>query len=83
MGRMIISKLPLAGADLRLFLRLAMPKPSPKKPDIEFAPDAWSRFERLVKSAAKIGHMPHDQSAPQAKAVKQRRGAKTKVKKHS
>jgi hypothetical protein len=30
-----------------------MPKPSLKKPDIEFVPDAWERFERLVKSAAK------------------------------
>jgi hypothetical protein len=50
-----------------------MPKPSPKKPDIEFAADAWERFERLVKSAAKVGHMPHDGSPPQRKrAVKKK-----------
>jgi hypothetical protein len=36
-----------------------MPKPSPKKPDIEFEPDAWARFETLIKSAAKMGHQPH------------------------
>jgi hypothetical protein len=50
-----------------------MPKPSPKKPDPEFAPDAWERFERLVQSAAKIGPMPHDGSRPQPKkAVKKK-----------
>jgi hypothetical protein len=50
-----------------------MPKPSPQKPDVEFAPDAWERFERLVKSAAKIGHMPHDTTPPQPKrAVKKK-----------
>lgn len=50
-----------------------MPKPSPKKPHIEFAPDAWERFERLVKAGAKLGHMPHNvtQSKPK-KAVKKK-----------
>jgi len=47
-----------------------MPKPSPKKPDLEFAPDAWERFGRLVKSAAKIGHLPHDKPIRHKKAVK-------------
>lgn len=59
-----------------------MPKPSPKKPEIEFAPDAWERFERLVKSAAKIGHMPHATPAPKKRA-KQSTSGKAKVKKHS
>ena len=54
-----------------------MPKPSPKKPDIEFAPDAWERFESLVKSAAKIGPRPHDGSRPRPKvAVKKKARAK-------
>ena len=47
-----------------------MPKPSPKKPDkLEFAPDAWERFESLVKSAAKMGHQPHAATRPQPKAA--------------
>jgi hypothetical protein len=53
-----------------------MPKPSPKKPDIEFAPDAWERFERLVKSAAEIGHKPHDK--PLKKKPRRRPTAKRK-----
>lgn len=53
-----------------------MPKPSPKKPEIEFAPDAWERFERLVKSAAKVGHMPHDGSPPQPKKLVKKRSPK-------
>lgn len=54
-----------------------MPKPSPKKkPKLEFAPDAWERFESLVKSAAKMGPRPHDGSRPKAKAtVKKRKKA--------
>lgn len=27
--------------------------------DLELLPDAWDRFEGLVKSAAKMGHKPH------------------------
>ena len=46
-----------------------MPKPSPKTPNLEFAPDAWERFESLVKSAAKMGHQPHKASAPQPKST--------------
>lgn len=59
-----------------------MPKPSPKKPDpdTEFAPDAWERFERLVKSAAKIGHMPHATPPQPKKAVKTREKKKAKAK---
>jgi hypothetical protein len=52
-----------------------MPKSSPKKPALlqdEFAPDAWERFERLVKSAAKVGHMPHGKP-PKKKTVKTRK----------
>ena len=50
-----------------------MPKPSPKKSKLEFAPDAWERFESLIKSAAKIGPRPHDGSKPKAKkAVKKK-----------
>ena len=50
-----------------------MPKPSLQKPDIEFAPDAWERFESLVKSAAKLGPMPHKATPPQPKpAVKKK-----------
>jgi hypothetical protein len=34
--------------------------PKVQKPqDIELVDDAWPRFERLVKAAAKIGHKPH------------------------
>jgi hypothetical protein len=44
-------------------------KPSPKKPEkLEFAPDAWERFESLVKSAAKMGPRPHDGTRPAQKA---------------
>jgi hypothetical protein len=50
-----------------------MPKSSPQKPDLEFAPDAWKRFESLVKSAAKMGHQPHKPNPPQRKkAVKKK-----------
>ena len=60
-----------------------MPKPSPKKlhdlNNIEFAPDAWERFESLVKSAAKMGHQPHKATRPQAKvAVKKKARLKSK-----
>lgn len=27
---------------------------------LELDPDAWPKFESLVKSAAKMGHKPHD-----------------------
>jgi hypothetical protein len=26
---------------------------------VDLAPDAWPKFEALVKSAAKMGHKPH------------------------
>jgi hypothetical protein len=59
-----------------------MAKPSPKKPTDslkdEFAPDAWERFESLVKSAAKMGPRPHDGSAPKPKAVAKKKDAKAK-----
>ena len=57
-----------------------MPKTSPKKPhEIEFEPDAWTRFETLVKSAAKMGHQPHKATPPQPeKGVKRKEKAKKK-----
>jgi hypothetical protein len=58
-----------------------MPKPSPKKPapspKLEFEPDAWERFESLVKSAAKMGHQPHKPTQSQPKRAV-RKAAKTK-----
>jgi hypothetical protein len=58
-----------------------MPKPSPKKPPdspkLEFEPDACEHFERLVKSAAKMGLKPHEESRPQPKvAVKKKVASK-------
>ncbi|MBR2818805.1 MAG: hypothetical protein IKE60_29325 [Reyranella sp.] len=38
---------------------MAKAKPTPKAPKLEFEPDAWARFESLVKSAAAMGHRPH------------------------
>jgi len=56
-----------------------MAKPSPKKPKLEFAPDAWERFESLVKSAAKMGPLPQRAIAPQRKkAVKKKARAKSR-----
>ena len=28
--------------------------------DLELDPDAWPKFEALVKDAAKMGHKPHE-----------------------
>ena len=48
-----------------------MPKPSRPKPkkataqsielnvDLDLDPDAWPKFEKLIKSAAKMGPKPH------------------------
>jgi hypothetical protein len=42
-----------------------MPNRSPKKPDTDqiknlaLDPDAWPKFEKLIKSAAKMGPKPH------------------------
>lgn len=36
------------------------PAPIVVDADLELLPDAWDRFEGLVKSAAKMGHQPHD-----------------------
>jgi hypothetical protein len=33
-------------------------KASPKPVDLELDPDAWPKFEALVRSAAKMGHRP-------------------------
>lgn len=58
---------------------IPMAKAKPKAPSLkdEFAPDAWERFTTLVRSAAKVGHMPHEKSAPQRKrAVKKKKAVK-------
>lgn len=61
-----------------------MPKPSPKKPPdslkIEFEPDAWERFESLVRSAAKMGPRPHDATPPQSKKAKAEKRTERKAK---
>lgn len=41
--------------------------PTPKAPKLEFEPDAWERFESLVKSAAKMGPRPHAGAAHKSK----------------
>ncbi len=57
-----------------------MPKPSPKKPapslKDEFAPDAWERFESLIRSAAKMGHQPHKPTPQQPKAAVKKKATK-------
>jgi hypothetical protein len=58
-----------------LELGVDMRKPSFKKPEIEFEPDAWARFESLVKSAARMGHQPHVPPHPK-KAVKKKTTAR-------
>jgi hypothetical protein len=35
-------------------------KPQPNTASLELDPDAWPKFEGLVKAAAKMGHKPHD-----------------------
>jgi hypothetical protein len=36
------------------------PKPiSPEVANLDLDPDAWPKFEKLVKSAAKMGPKPH------------------------
>jgi hypothetical protein len=42
--------------------------------DIELLPDAWDRFENLVKSAAKLGHRPHTPTATKPPAKAKKRG---------
>jgi hypothetical protein len=39
------------------------PKAKPHRPDtsnLDLDPDAWPKFENLVKAAAKLGSKPHD-----------------------
>lgn len=40
----------------------------PTEPDLELDPDAWPKFEALVRSAAKMGHKPH--AEPSTKTAK-------------
>jgi hypothetical protein len=42
-------------------------KPTPKAVPLDLDPDAWPKFEALVKSAAKMGHKSHDAPAPKRK----------------
>jgi len=35
------------------------PKSKASATELEFGPDAWPKFEALVRSAAKMGHKPH------------------------
>ncbi len=35
------------------------PERASKRVTVDIDPDAWPRFEALVKSAAKMGHKPH------------------------
>jgi hypothetical protein len=43
--------------------RVSMAKPQKKtvkrEPKLDLDPDAWPKFEALVKNAAKMGHKPH------------------------
>ena len=34
-------------------------KKAVKPPDLDLDPDAWPKFEKLIKSAAKMGPKPH------------------------
>ena len=59
---------------------MAKTKPSKRRapilkdiPEIELEPGAWERFEKLVKSAAKMGHKGH---APEKPAAKRKTNAK-------
>lgn len=54
-------------------MMLASKKRAPTKVEIE--PGAWERFERLVKSAAKIGHQVHLPVKPKTRS-KTRKPAK-------
>jgi hypothetical protein len=54
-------------------------------PDIELLPDAWERFERGVKAAAKAGPQHRDQpaaKAPQLKAGRLTPAEVEKLRKH-
>jgi hypothetical protein len=39
-------------------------KKAPKPEAIDLDPDAWPKFEKLIKSAAKLGPRPHGKKAP-------------------
>jgi len=41
--------------------------PKKQKRELELDPNAWPKFEALVKSAAKMGHKPHDAGAHKKK----------------
>ena len=38
-----------------------------KVEEIELDPDAWPKFEKLIRSAAKMGPMPHSSAPKRAK----------------
>lgn len=35
------------------------PKKAAKVEESDLDPEAWSKFEKLIKNAAKLGHKPH------------------------
>ena len=46
--------------------RVLNKKPKPTVPDtsnLDLDPDAWPKFEKLIKSAAKMGPRPHSSTA--------------------
>jgi hypothetical protein len=51
------------------------PKAAPEPQPVELDPDAWPKFEALVKSAAKMGHKPHAPSRPKPASRKARKPA--------
>jgi hypothetical protein len=38
--------------------------------NLDLDPDAWPRFEALIKSAAKMGHKPHETPAPKKRKAR-------------
>jgi len=48
-------------------------KPLAAKSDaLDLDPDAWPKFEALVKSAAKMGHKPHEPDPERPAKIKRR-----------
>jgi len=45
--------------DMRGVKKAEAKKPPPDTSNLDLDPDAWPKFEKLVKSAAKMGPRPH------------------------
>lgn len=57
----------------------ASPKKKPTKVEaVELVPDAWPRFERLIKQAAKIGPQPRVAKKPKTGGASKKRVRKNK-----